>query len=608
MCGIVGYIGSKNAQEPILEGLTKLEYRGYDSAGISVINHQQLRTVKKVGKLNFLKNSLQQSPLEGKIGIGHTRWATHGIPSDVNSHPHLNNKGTISVVHNGIIENFLPLKEFLIKKGYEFLSDTDSEVIANLIDYYYEDSIESAVKNAVRDLEGAYALAVITTEEPDTLIGVRHESPLVIGLLDDGFMPASDIPALLAYTEKVKYLENGDIVVMTKNSIDIYDSENKKVERETKKIEWDLESASKEGFDHFMIKEIYEQPKVIKDAIRRKCVDGVLNLGDNTFSKEEWNSFESIYITACGTAFHAGEVGKIAIETWAKKQVQTEIASELKYYQPFIDEKTLLIVVSQSGETGDTLAAMREAKKKGAKVLAITNVVGSSIAREADKVLYCYAGPEISVASTKAYTTQLIALYALALDMAKKLGAMDEEKVQNWIAKMNNLSSTVEELLDSQGERYKKLADHIKDSKSIFFLGRGIDYLSAKEGALKLKEISYINSVAFPSGELKHGSIALIEDGTPVINIITQSNLVDKAISNIKEVKARGAFTVAIGDNNNDGIKEVSDVVIPIPLVDDILAPVISVLPQQLLAYETSVAIGNDVDKPRNLAKAVTVE
>lgn len=608
MCGIVGYIGSKDAQERILNGLTRLEYRGYDSAGISVIENGKLRTVKKVGKLNVLKEVLKKDPLEGEVGIGHTRWATHGIPSDVNSHPHLNNKGTISVVHNGIIENYLSLKEFLTTKGYDFYSDTDTEVIANLIDYYYEGKLEPAVKRAVKDLKGAYALGVLSVEEPDLLIGVRHESPLVIGITEDGYIPASDIPALLAYTQKVMYLENGDVVIMTKNDITVYDKEDKAVNRPVEKVEWDLESASKEGFDHFMLKEIYEQPKAIKDALHRKCIDGVLNLGENTFSAEEWKAFRNIYITACGTAYHAGQVGKRAIEILNHVPVSTEIASELKYYQPFIHENTLLIVVSQSGETGDTLAAMREAKKKGAKVLAVTNVVGSSIAREADKVLYCYAGPEISVASTKAYTTQLIALYALALDMGRKLGTLTEEEIANWVRKMENLSGKVEQMLDGKGDRYKNLAQELKNAKSIFFLGRGMDYLSAKEGALKLKEISYINAVAFPAGELKHGSIALIEDGTPVISVISQSSLVDKSISNIKEVKARGALTIAIGNDENKSIEEVADRVIPIPEVDDLLAPIITVIPQQLLAYETSVAVGNDVDKPRNLAKAVTVE
>lgn len=608
MCGIVGYCGLENAEERIIQGLEKLEYRGYDSAGISVINsNKEITTVKRVGKLKALKEALKDIPLDGKVGVGHTRWATHGVPSNVNSHPQLSQNGKFAVVHNGIIENFLDLKKKLQDQGYQFKSDTDTEVISNLFEFYQEDDFLATALKVSRALEGAYAIGVICQDHPDQLIAIRHESPLVIGVENNGYIIASDIPALLNYTREVISLKNGELALVEKDSIHFYDFEGHTLKKETEHIDIDIEAASKDGYDHFMLKEIYEQPDVIKKSLDNKFSHGKLNLIDQSLSKEELLSIETIYFTACGTAYHAAEVGMRAMEKLIHKKCQSEIASELKYYQPFIDEKTLLIVVSQSGETGDTLAAMREAKEKGAKILAVTNVVGSSIAREADKVIYCNAGPEISVASTKAYTTQLISLYALAIDFAQKLNCISDQDVEKYIKELYTLPSKVQELLDHR-EKYKDLAEKIKGAKSIFYLGRGIDYLSAKEGALKLKEISYINAVAFQSGELKHGSIALLEDGLPVVCIISQENLVDKSISNVKEVKARGAYALAIAQKNFKNVQEVSDDTIFIPETLDIFTPVLSVLPQQLLAYETSLALGNDVDKPRNLAKSVTVE
>lgn len=608
MCGIVGYCGKKNAEDHIIHGLEILEYRGYDSAGISVLNEDgKLTTVKRVGKLEILKDALTSLHLEGHVGIGHTRWATHGIPSDKNAHPQVSEDGSFSVVHNGIIENFIDLKSKLLAKGYTFKSDTDTEVVANLFqDYNTGDFLETAVKVA-KDLKGAFALGIISSHYPGELLGLRYQSPLVLGVDDQGTILASDIPAVMDYTKDIISLENGEIAYCQEDQRSFYSFEGEEIQKNMEHIDWNFEQASKDGYAHFMLKEIHEQAEVIKKALDMKIKDGKVSLGDQSFSKEELASFDKIYFTACGTAYHAAEVGLRFFEEILGLKCQSEIASELKYYQPFIDDKTLLVVVSQSGETGDTLAAMEEAKAKGAKILAITNVVGSSIARQADKVQYCFAGPEISVASTKAYTTQLICLYTIALDFGQKLGLLDDQTHQAYVQDLYDLVGKVDLLLRRE-DPYKDLAGKIKNAKEIFYLGRGIDYLSAKEGALKIKEISYINAVSFPSGELKHGSIALLEDGVPVIFVITQESLLDKSISNIKEVKARGAYTLSIAMEGMDQVDEVSDDVVKVPRTNPFFAPVLAVLPQQFLAYETSLALGNDVDKPRNLAKSVTVE
>lgn len=608
MCGIVGYIGNRQAQDIIIEGLEKLEYRGYDSSGVAVVDSNEIKTAKFKGRLSVLENFTKENPIHGHVGIGHTRWATHGAPSDVNSHPHMNNKDSIAVVHNGIIENYLTLKEELQEKGYEFLSETDTEVVAHLVDFYYKGDLMEAVYQTVSRLKGAYALGVIAKDSPDELIAVRKESPLIIGLGEDGNYIASDVPAILNHTRNVYFLDNGEIVKLTKGNVEIYDFDKKRVDKEVHKVEWSVDAATKGGYDHFMIKEIYEQPEGIKQTLSRRIDEnGYIKLDDIKLSKEELERINKVYIVACGTAYHAGKVGKVAIEKLAKIPVQTDIASEFRYSDPFVDENTLLILVSQSGETADTLAALREAKRKGARILSITNVVGSSIARESDDVFYTWAGPEVAVASTKAYTTQLVAFYMVALDMALKKGTITEEKYFEIIEEMGTLSGKVDYMLQNVEEE-KAIAEKIKEKSSLFYLGRGADYQTALEGSLKLKEISYIFTEAFAAGELKHGTIALIEEGTPVVALATQGDLVEKMISNIKEVKARGAYVYAVTTEGETEIAKVADEVMYIPKTMDILKPVLSVIPTQLIAYYTSLAKGIDVDKPRNLAKSVTVE
>ncbi|MEI7884337.1 MAG: glutamine--fructose-6-phosphate transaminase (isomerizing) [Clostridia bacterium] len=608
MCGIVGYIGKKNAQEVILSGLEKLEYRGYDSSGISVNTSEGMKTVKFKGRLSVLDDYLTKNHLSGTVGIGHTRWATHGAPSDVNAHPHVNMMGNLAVVHNGIIENYIQIKEKLSKDGYEFISETDTEVVAHLIDYYYHGDLLDAVYNAIGDMRGAYALGVIASDNPNEMVAVRKESPLVIGLGKGEYFIASDIPAILNYTRNVYFLENGEVVHLTKKGVTVYDKNRNKVDKTVFKVEWDVEAASKGGYDHFMLKEIHEQPNGIKETLIRRLDDnGMINLDSINIPIEVLTKINKIYIVACGTAYHAGCIGKYAIEKLAKIPVETDIASEFRYSDPFVDEKTLLILVSQSGETADTLAALREAKRKGARVLAITNVVGSSIAREADDVFYTWAGPEIAVASTKAYTTQMVAFYMIALDIAIKKGTINKEEYLKILAELHTLPAKVDKVLDCIGTT-KIVAQDLKYKPALFYIGRGVDYQTAREGALKLKEISYIYTEAFAAGELKHGTIALIEEGTPVIAIITQKNLYEKMISNIREVKARGAYVIAIAIEGAIDIEKVADKVIYIPKSLDLLMPVISILPCQLIAYYASIYRGNDVDKPRNLAKSVTVE
>lgn len=606
MCGIVCYKGNLEARDVIVEGLERLEYRGYDSAGISLIDEGVLSTVKKSGKVKVLKDELSKNPIKGHLGIGHIRWATHGGPSDVNSHPHLSNNGKIAVVHNGIIENYNELKENLKKEGYTFKSETDTEVIAVLIEKFYENDLLDAVRKAKAMLRGSYALGIICQDEDDRLIVLREESPLVLGLTDDGILAASDLPSIIKYTKDVVYLENGDLVDIKGNDYTIYDRENKKVEREVSKVTFSFEDATKEGYDHFMIKEINEQPKAIADTIKYKMTDGLIDFKENAFSKEELQGFNKIYMVACGTAYNAGIVGSYAFEKFAKIPVICDIASEFRYNDPFIDDKTLIILPSQSGETADTLAALRLAREKGAKTLVLTNVVASSLDREADKTIYCYAGPEIAVASTKAYTTQIISFYMLALDFARKLETISEEEYKNILEEIKKIPEKVKEILDNI-EDIKKYAQEIKKSESIFYLGRGLDYKSVIEGALKLKEVSYIHSEAFAAGELKHGTIALIEEGTPVVTVATQENIMEKTISNVKEVISRGAniFSIARSD---DHLEDISHYTYKLPETIDALYPVLAVVPQQLLAYYTSNAKGIDVDKPRNLAKSVTVE
>lgn len=606
MCGIVCYNGKVNAREIIMDGLERLEYRGYDSAGISLIDHGLIKTVKKSGKVKVLKDELSKNPIEGNIGIGHIRWATHGGPSDINSHPHLSNNGKISVVHNGIIENYNELKENLKKEGYTFKSDTDTEVIAVLIEKYYQGDILEAVKKAKSELRGSFALGILCQDESDRLIVLREESPLVLGLTDEGILAASDLPSIIKYTKDVIYLENGDLVDIKGESFTIYDRNFQKVERKVSKVDFSFEDSTKEGFDHFMIKEIFDQPKAISDTIRFKMTDDRIDFKGNSFSKEEIEKFNKIYIIACGTAYHAGLVGAYALEKFAKIPVICDIASEFRYNDPFIDENTLIILVSQSGETADTLAALRLGKKNGAKTLVLTNVVASSLDREADKTIYCYAGPEIAVASTKAYTTQIISLYMLALDFSLKLGTIGEEKYKEIISEMKKIPEKIKEILDD-GEKIKAYANEIKDCDSMFYIGRGLDYKSVIEGSLKLKEVSYIHSEALAAGELKHGTIALIEEGTPVVVVASQENIMEKTISNVKEIISRGANIFSIS-KKDEHLKEISNFNFELPETIDPLYPVLSVIPQQILAYYVSCAKGLDVDKPRNLAKSVTVE
>lgn len=608
MCGIVGYLGPKNASEVIVDGLSKLEYRGYDSAGVAVCNDGELEIRKFKGRLAVLAEDIEKNEMKGNLGIGHTRWATHGEPSDVNSHPHFNMDKTIAVVHNGIIENYMELKEELKEDGVEFRSETDTEVIAHLVDKYYEGNLLDAVYKTVARLRGAYALGVICKDNEDELVAVRKDSPLIAGVGEGENFIASDIPALLKYTRKVYFLENGEVVHIKGNELKIYDAERNPVEKEIYDVKWDIEAASKGGYDCFMLKEINEQPEGVKNTLERRLDEnGNIVLDGIHLTKEDLDSINRIYIVACGTAYHAGLLGKNALEKYLKVPVITDIASEFRYSDNFVDEHSLVILVSQSGETADTLAVLRDSKAKGAKILAITNVVGSSISREADEVFYTWAGPEIAVASTKAYTTQITSLYMIALNFALEKGTITREEYLSTIEKMKELPEKIQKVLDNQ-DKIKETAERIVSKEHVFFLGRGVDYSLAMEGSLKLKEVSYIHSEAFAAGELKHGTIALIEEGTPVISIATQENLFEKMVSNMQEVKARGAFVASIAQEHNRSVEKVSDEVIYIPNCDDMLVPIVAVVPMQLLAYYVSTMKGLDVDKPRNLAKSVTVE
>ncbi|AVQ38278.1 glutamine-fructose-6-phosphate transaminase (isomerizing) [Clostridium sporogenes] len=608
MCGIVGYVGFRKASDVIVDGLTKLEYRGYDSAGIAVNDGKEIEFQKYKGRLNVLSENLESKPMEGTIGIGHTRWATHGVPSDVNSHPHLNMDETIAVVHNGIIENYMEIKEWLVSEGVKFKSETDTEVIAHLVDHYYEGDLLQAVFKAIKKLRGAYALGVVCKDNPEQLVAVRKDSPLIVGIGENENFIASDVPAILKYTRDVYFLDNGEVVTLEKNKVTIYNEKEEKITKAPFHVMWDVEAASKGGYDHFMIKEINEQPNGIKETlVRRLDENGKIKLDDIKLTKEDLDEINKVYIVACGTAYNAGITGRYAIERFAKIAVETDVASEFRYRNPFIDDKTLIIVVSQSGETADTLAVVREGKEKGARVLAITNVVGSSIAREADDVFYTWAGPEVAVASTKAYTTQLVALYMIALDMGIKRGTITEEFYNDIINELKLIPEKVQKILD-QHDEIKEIAKEIKDNEHAFYIGRGLDYNLSLEGSLKIKEISYMHAEAFAAGELKHGTIALIEENTPVVATMTQTDLFEKSISNIKEVKSRGAHVIAITQEGNKEAEQVGDRVIYIPRTNDILQSIIAVVPHQLLAYYVAILKDRDVDKPRNLAKSVTVE
>lgn len=611
MCGIVGYVGKNQAPSILIDGLGKLEYRGYDSAGIAVFDGNEINIAKTKGRLSNLIKLLLENPLSGTIGIGHTRWATHGAPSDTNSHPHISEDHKIAVVHNGIIENYMDIKEELLKEGYHFLSETDTETIAHLIDYYYKESMdfEDSVFKAVSRLEGSYALGIICKDSPDKLIAVRKGSPLVIGKGNGENFIASDIPALLNYTREVYFLEEEEIAIITDNDISIYDSNRNKIERDIYHVTWDIEAAEKSGYAHFMLKEIHEQPKIVRETILKRLPeteDGIV-LDNIKLSKQELENIDRIYVVACGTAYYAGLIGKHLIEKICRIPVISEVASEFRYKDPILDDRTLVIVVSQSGETADTLEALRIAKRNGARVLAIVNAVGSSIAREADDVFYILAGPEIAVASTKAYSAQVAAMYILTCHIAIETGKMSMEEFKTVKEELYTIPSKIEVILQKE-KTERKLAEKYKDVKNVFYIGRGLDYLVSQEGSLKLKEIAYLHSEAYAAGELKHGPIAMIDENTLVIAIAAQEDLIEKTISNIKEVKARGAKTVAIAMKGNTKIAEVADDVIYIPRTLGILAPVLANIPNQLFAYYMALNLGTDIDKPRNLAKSVTVE
>ncbi|MCQ2969367.1 MAG: glutamine--fructose-6-phosphate transaminase (isomerizing) [Clostridium sp.] len=608
MCGIVGYIGDKNATKFLIEGLSKLEYRGYDSAGIAVVNNGDVTIVKHKGRLANLSGELEKKPVEGTIGIGHTRWATHGEPSDVNSHPHQTSKGDITVVHNGIIENYNELTKFLKEQGYEFKSATDTEVIPNLIHYYYEGDLFKAVSKTIEKLEGSYALGVVCGEEPNKIIAVRKDSPLIVGIGEGETFIASDIPAVLSYTRDIYLLEDKEIVILTEDGAEVFTPEGEKISKEVYKVTWNEDAAEKGGYDSFMLKEIHEQPKAIRDTMTgRVSLNEKVKFEDFNLTLEELNEIDRIYIIACGTAYNAGLMGKVAIEKLAKIPVEVEIASEFRYREPLVTNKTLIITLSQSGETADTLAVLRDAKKVGAKTLAVTNVVGSSISREADNVIYTMAGPEIAVASTKAYTTQTVVMNLLGMYFADLKGILDPAIEKEMKEALLSLPEKIEQVLEMKSE-VAEIGKILSKEKDLFYLGRGVDYALVVEGSLKVKEISYIHSEAYAGGELKHGTIALIEPGTKVIAALTQTQLKDKMISNIREVKSRGAEIIAIAYDDEELDLEVFDKVLRIPRISTIIAPILGAVQLQLMAYYVAKEKGCDIDKPRNLAKSVTVE
>lgn len=611
MCGIMGYIGLADAIPVIVDGLARLEYRGYDSAGIAVYRdgsdtgEARLEVTKKKGRLADMVAALGDAA-PSRLGIGHTRWATHGVPSDSNAHPHTDCSGNIALIHNGIIENYAPLRKQLILEGHDFVSETDTEVMVHLIEKYYEDSLEEAVRKALGCVYGSFAIVVISAKEPDKIIAAKKASPMIVGLGDGENYLASDIPAILGKTKKVYIIEDDEFVVLTADSVAITDFEGNPVAKEIYEVDWDLELAEKGGFEHFMLKEIHEQPEAIRKTMAGRIKDGMVDFADLDFD-DVFKKIGKVFIVACGTAYHAGLVGRLAIEKLAGVPVETDIASEFRYRKVLWKPDDLMIVISQSGETADTLAALREAKSHGIQVLAVTNVVGSAVAREADRVIYTHAGPEIAVASTKAYSTQLVVMYLLAIHLANLRQSYDQDKLRSLANEMCYLDTMVEQVLQAN-DALKALAEKYKDVQDTFFLGRGLDYAVAMEGALKLKEISYVHAEAYAAGELKHGPLALIHQDVPVLALITQDKLVDKSMSNIKEVKARGAVVIAICKENLQEACQECDEQILLPRVNPLLTPLVSVVPLQVFSYYMAVYRGADVDKPRNLAKSVTVE
>ena len=609
MCGLVGYVGTDHAKEKIIDGLKRLEYRGYDSAGIALPINGKIEIRKHVGEIKNLEKIIGDPEFDSSVGIGHTRWATHGVPSDLNAHPHGNEDNSIAIVHNGIIENYQELKEWLInEKGVHFKSETDSEVIAHLIGVFYEGDLHEAVNKAVAEMRGAYAICAIAAAEPDKIVAVRKDAPLVAGIGKGFNFIASDIPALLKYVREVYLIENNETVVLTKDDIAIYNDKGQKVKRDVFHVTWDADAAEKEGYEHFMLKEIHEQPKGIFETLNRRLNDdGSINLDGISMTKEDIENFNKVYIVACGTAYHAGLVGKMVIEKMARVPVEVDVASEFRYRDPFVDENTLFIAISQSGETLDTLAALREAKRKGARVLSVVNVVGSSVARESDDVFYTWAGPEIAVASTKAYTTQLICMYLIGLYMGSTKGTIEKDYYDKVLGELKLLPDKVEVLL-GQEDAIAALAKKYYSKEQVFFIGRGLDSGVSYEGSLKLKEISYINSFAIAAGELKHGTIALMEADTLVFALATQDFLYEKMVSNVEEIKARGARVIGVAKEGRKEIESVADEVIYVPYCIDEVSPVLAVIPLQIFAYYVAKERECNIDKPKNLAKSVTVE
>ncbi|MBR1876244.1 MAG: glutamine--fructose-6-phosphate transaminase (isomerizing) [Lachnospiraceae bacterium] len=608
MCGIVGYIGNRPAAPIVLDGLAKLEYRGYDSAGIAVFDGDKINVVKTAGRLKALEELThdgQTTP--GFVGIGHTRWATHGAPNDTNAHPHFNEQETIAVVHNGIIENYTQIKEKLINKGYHFASDTDTEVLVQLIDYYYKGNPLEAITKVMHRVEGSYALGIMFADHPENVFAVRKDSPLVVGKSDEGCFIASDVPAILKYTRDIYFIDNQEVVVLEQGNVRFYSVDEEEIKKESTHIEWDAEAVAKGGYEHFMMKEMHEQPKAVKETFEKHLNGNEIVVDELKLSDDEIRALKKIHIVACGTAYHAGIAAKYIIEKMARVPVEVDTASEFRYRDPIIEEGALVIVISQSGETADTLQALRDSKKKGANVMAIVNVVGSSIAREADSVMYTWAGPEIAVASTKAYSAQLIALYLIAMKFARARSTVSEEEFINILTDLKKLPDQIELLLGNK-ERIQRFANRYVGAKSIFFIGRGLDYSLSLEGSLKLKEISYVHSEGYAAGELKHGPISLIEEGTLVMAALTQEDLYAKTVSNIKEVKARGAFVLALTNTGHSDIEDTADYVIYIPVTNRYFTNSLAIIPLQLFAYYVAVGKGCDVDKPRNLAKSVTVE
>lgn len=606
MCGIVGYVGERDCTDVLLDSLSKLEYRGYDSAGIAVFENGNISVEKSKGELKNLREKIEnEHKPDGHCGIGHTRWATHGEPSDINSHPHGSKR--VSIVHNGIIENYKDIKKFLTGKGYTFISETDTETVAKLLDYYYDGDPIDAIIKTLNDIRGAYALGILFKDFPDRIFAVRKDSPLIIGVGDEENFIASDVPAILKYTRKYYLLEQNEIATIRADRVEFCNMHKQEITKEVQVSNLDMNAAEKGGYEHFMLKEIHEQPTAVKTTITPRIVDGMPNLSECGMTEEDLKNYRKIFIVACGSAMHAGMVGKYVIEKLARTEVTVDIASEFRYRDPIVTPEDLVIVISQSGETADTKAALHLAHEKGAKVLAIVNVKGSSIAREADMVLYTHAGPEISVASTKAFSVQMATMYLLAFEMAYAKGTIDKEECMRLTKALSDIPDVIEKTMEC-AERCQYIASKLITATSLLYIGRGLDYTLSMEGSLKLKEISYIHSESYAAGELKHGTISLVTDEMPVISVATQSKLLEKMVSNIQEVKSRGAFTITVTKEGTEFSEGIMDEIVEVPALEDILMPMVTVIPLQLIAYYTTVLKGLNVDKPRNLAKSVTVE